>query len=204
MSLCEIPQDVLLEVVKHFDVADLLRFLSVYQSTRELQLQRSLWLHAWFKYETYKGNLSLFQMPSRSIHCLWSNFNTQHTLSTGHTHVSYVQGTNLVVTYTSGAVSCWDIITSRRVAHLEIPNLHVVIDKPCLEITGRALFGACIGTQHLAAICVEYHDPGWIVHQFQIHGRKEGITGAVPLRNSRGPYYIHASSTPHKENRRVA
>ncbi|KAJ7023882.1 hypothetical protein C8F04DRAFT_1132932 [Mycena alexandri] len=43
MSLSEVPQDVLLEVVKHFDVADL-RFLSVCQRTRELQLQRSLWL----------------------------------------------------------------------------------------------------------------------------------------------------------------
>ncbi|KAJ7777038.1 hypothetical protein B0H16DRAFT_1449184 [Mycena metata] len=28
--------------------------------------------------------------------------------------------------------------------------------------------------------------------------RKEGITGAVPLRNSRGPYYIHASNPSYK------
>ncbi|KAJ7723788.1 hypothetical protein B0H16DRAFT_1597936 [Mycena metata] len=179
MSFSEVPQDVLLEVVKHFDVADLLNFLSVCQSTRELQLQKSLWLHALVQIRDVERQplplsnaepldtltLERLQHAARQANRLMKNFKSaspspvrMQTLSTGHTHVSYVQGTNLVVTYTGGAVSCWDIITSRCVAHLEIPNLHVVIDKPCLEITGRALFGACIGTQHLAAICVEYHD----------------------------------------------
>ncbi|KAJ7766043.1 hypothetical protein B0H16DRAFT_1522863 [Mycena metata] len=179
MSLTEIPQDVLLELVKEFDVADLLRFLSVCHSICELQLQRSLWLHALVRIRDLQmqplplsnaeplDTLSLEQLQhaARQANRLMRNFKSDspspvriQTLSTGHTHLSCIQGTHLVVTYSLGTVNCWDIITSHRVAHLEIPDLQIVSDKPCLEIKGRALFGACIGTQHFAAICVEYHD----------------------------------------------
>ncbi|KAJ7160423.1 hypothetical protein C8R46DRAFT_1108034 [Mycena filopes] len=46
MSLAEAPQDVLLEVVKRLDLVDLFNFLSVCRAIRELQWQKSLWLHA--------------------------------------------------------------------------------------------------------------------------------------------------------------
>ncbi|KAJ7022582.1 hypothetical protein C8F04DRAFT_1310705 [Mycena alexandri] len=45
-SFVELPQDVLLELLKHLDVEDLINFLSLCRVIRELQLQKSLWLYA--------------------------------------------------------------------------------------------------------------------------------------------------------------
>lgn len=56
-----------------------------------------------------------------------------------------IPGENLVVTHTTGSVSCWDVLTSHRVGYLEIPDLRVQTLTPCLEINGKALFGAFIG-----------------------------------------------------------
>ncbi|KAJ7022558.1 hypothetical protein C8F04DRAFT_235918 [Mycena alexandri] len=133
MSLAEVPQDVLLELVKQFDVADLLSFLSVCHGIRELQLQKSLWLHALVRIRDVEmhplplpsveplDTLSLEQLQhaARQANRLMKNFKSDspspariHTLSVEHTHLSSIQGTNLIVTYALGAVSCWDIITS--------------------------------------------------------------------------------------------
>ncbi|KAJ7870935.1 hypothetical protein B0H14DRAFT_2725020 [Mycena olivaceomarginata] len=71
-----------------------------------------------------------------------------------------IPGENLVVTHTTGSVSCWDVLTSHRVGYLEIPDLRVQTLTPCLEINGKALFGAFIGrnVMHLAAIWIDFRN----------------------------------------------
>ncbi|KAJ7854827.1 hypothetical protein B0H14DRAFT_2755836 [Mycena olivaceomarginata] len=68
-----------------------------------------------------------------------------------------IPGANLAVSHTCGTVSCWDIITSKRVASLEVPHLRVETGV-CVEIVGKALIGASVGwdIEHLAVITIEY------------------------------------------------
>jgi hypothetical protein len=71
---------------------------------------------------------------------------TIRTLSMGSmTRIFCIPGSNLVVAHTTGWVHCWDILTSRRVASLGIPQLHVRSEAPCMELSGKALIAACIG-----------------------------------------------------------
>ncbi|KAJ7932960.1 hypothetical protein B0H13DRAFT_2262959 [Mycena leptocephala] len=46
LSVTEFPQDILLELAKRLDVADLLSLLSLCRITRELQFERTLWINA--------------------------------------------------------------------------------------------------------------------------------------------------------------
>ncbi|KAJ6573316.1 hypothetical protein B0H10DRAFT_975302 [Mycena sp. CBHHK59/15] len=73
-----------------------------------------------------------------------------------------IPGANLAIFHTSVAgVSCWDVVTSQRVAHLEISNLHIQTNQPCLEIKGKVLIGGFVrveDTGHLVAICIDFCD----------------------------------------------
>jgi hypothetical protein len=57
----------------------------------------------------------------------------------------YLPGTGLAVSHRTGSLSCWNIITSERVALLEISDLRVKTEAPCMNIVGKVLIGACIG-----------------------------------------------------------
>ncbi|KAJ6522288.1 hypothetical protein B0H19DRAFT_1277455 [Mycena capillaripes] len=46
LRITDFPQDILLELARHLDVADLLRFLSICHVIREIQSQKTLWLEA--------------------------------------------------------------------------------------------------------------------------------------------------------------
>jgi hypothetical protein len=68
-----------------------------------------------------------------------------HTLSVEvGSRIFCIPGTNLVVTDSTGSLSCWDILMSQRVAHLEISDLRLQTG-PCMELGEIALFGASIG-----------------------------------------------------------
>jgi hypothetical protein len=55
-----------------------------------------------------------------------------------------IPGTNLAVSHVWGSVNCWDILASKRVAFLELPELRVRTEA-CMEIKGKALIGASLG-----------------------------------------------------------
>jgi hypothetical protein len=58
--------------------------------------------------------------------------------------IMLIPGAHLAVAYASGIISCWDILSSQRVAHLAIPDLEVRAEALCMDINGKALIGACI------------------------------------------------------------
>ncbi|KAJ7816399.1 hypothetical protein B0H13DRAFT_2380422 [Mycena leptocephala] len=70
-----------------------------------------------------------------------------------------IPGANLVVSYIwGGGVSCWDIFTSHRVAHLEIPEV-LIHTEVCVEIMGKALIGTTrMNVKNFGVICIDFHD----------------------------------------------
>jgi hypothetical protein len=61
--------------------------------------------------------------------------------------IFFVPGANLIVVYTKkGSVSCWDAVTSQRVAHLnnEWEWFDIEPSALCTGIKGKALIGAAI------------------------------------------------------------
>ncbi|KAJ7922505.1 hypothetical protein B0H13DRAFT_1865685 [Mycena leptocephala] len=180
-SLADFPQDVFLEIAKQLDVGDLLNFLAICRPVRELRFQRSLWLDALERIRTVEMHstslpnwvpidtvpLQELQDAVRRAGRLLPNFQsstprpvTIRTLSMGSmTRIFCIPGSNLVVAHTTGWVHCWDILTSRRVASLGIPQLHVRSEAPCMELSGKALIAACIGNvDNLVAIRIDCRD----------------------------------------------
>ncbi|KAJ7160378.1 hypothetical protein C8R46DRAFT_1354070 [Mycena filopes] len=209
MSFAEAPQDVLLEVIKQLDVVDLFNLLSVCRTIRELQWQKTLWLDALARIrEVEMHPLPLapaMQLDSMSreelqavahrAHRLTQNLTSDkpvpvktHTLLVPwyfspelHTSCVCLPGSNLLVTYSDGSVSCWDVLTARRVAHLEVVALRI-IDKPRIEQNGKALFGARLHADQLAVVYVDYQDRGQVsishvtsppTNALRWHGRNE-------------------------------
>jgi hypothetical protein len=74
-----------------------------------------------------------------------------------------IPGANLAVSHIWGdGISCWDILTSHRVAHLEIPELHIHTEV-CMEIMGKALIGTTRrNVKNFGVICIDFHDRGHI------------------------------------------
>lgn len=69
-----------------------------------------------------------------------------------------IPGANLVVSYIWGGVSCWDIFTSHRVAHLEIPEVQIRTEV-CVEIMGKALIGTThMNAKNFGVICIDFRD----------------------------------------------
>ncbi|KAJ7215211.1 hypothetical protein B0H12DRAFT_356493 [Mycena haematopus] len=182
LGIADFPQDVLLELVKHLNVSDLISFLSICRAIRELQLERTLWINALTRLKQVEmqsppllsasslDTMSLAQLQNtvQRANQLMNNFKSSqprpariHSVSVHpHSRIICIAGANLVVTHTTGGVSCWDIVTSRRVGYLEIPDLHLQTSVPCLEIKGKALIGASIGgsVRHLVAIWIDFRD----------------------------------------------
>ncbi|KAJ7349802.1 hypothetical protein DFH08DRAFT_1079126 [Mycena albidolilacea] len=71
-----------------------------------------------------------------------------------------IPGAYLAVAYASGFVSCWVILSSHRVAHLEIPGLKVRAKQLCMDVNGKILIGACINRRprNLVVVCIDFRD----------------------------------------------
>ncbi|KAJ6560006.1 hypothetical protein B0H19DRAFT_107796 [Mycena capillaripes] len=154
---------------------------------RELQSQRTIWLDALVRIrEVHNQPLPLSKESLQALNTvsfrqlqdtvlqanrLMNNFKSHRprpvqtrTLCFGPTGLwtSFIciPGTSLVVRHSTGSVSCWDVLTSERVAYLDIPDLRVKTETPCMEIMGKALLGGCIGedVRNLVAITIHYSD----------------------------------------------
>lgn len=66
------------------------------------------------------------------------------TLSLTECAIVCIHGASLIVSYTASDLNCWDILTCRRVAHLEISELYFRTEAS-VDILGKALIGASVG-----------------------------------------------------------
>ncbi|KAJ7738304.1 hypothetical protein B0H16DRAFT_1465756 [Mycena metata] len=182
MSLTEFPQDLLLEVANQLDIGDLVNFLSLCRVIRELQLHRILWLNALARIKTVElqplpvsnlQELSLAQLQrtARQTARLLTNFKSESPRPTHIRSFSIepdqemmcIPGTSLLVTSNIGIVSCWDITTAQRVAHLELADLRLQIKASCVEPEGKVLIPGRIGRsflsmRNLTVVCVDFRD----------------------------------------------
>ncbi|KAJ7855810.1 hypothetical protein B0H13DRAFT_2283588 [Mycena leptocephala] len=163
LSITEFPQDLLLELAKRLDVADLLSFLSLCRISRELQFERTLWLDALIRIRKVEMQ-PLPMSPADSVDTLspteLQNIRQFSVEATG-TIIFFIPGANLIVAYTiKGSVSCWDTLTSQRVAHLN-NELEFFNSALCTTgIKGKALIGVALsgGSLRLAVICIDFRD----------------------------------------------
>ncbi|KAJ7160441.1 hypothetical protein C8R46DRAFT_1286261 [Mycena filopes] len=183
MSLVAVPQDVLLELVEELDLVDLSNFLSVCRATRELQWAKSLWRHALVRMRDVErlplplpnvkqhdsmSRKELQDAAQRAVR-LKKNLNSDKPMPVKIRTLSFdpqwhpiatrvcLPGSDIFVTHHIGFLSCWNIVTLNRVAHLGITGLRVMKD-PKIEQDGRALFGAVIGNDQFAAIYIDYQE----------------------------------------------
>ncbi|KAJ7828308.1 hypothetical protein B0H13DRAFT_1917160 [Mycena leptocephala] len=157
LSIALVPEDILLEFAKQLDVADFLSFLSVCRTIRALRFQRALWLDALIRIrEVQMQPLPL--LTAEALDAL-SLLELQNLVQQAHRLMENLQSANLVVSYIwGGGVSCWDILTSHRVAHLEIPDVQIHTEV-CVEIMGKALIGTTRGNfKNFGVICIDFHD----------------------------------------------
>ncbi|KAJ7837984.1 hypothetical protein B0H14DRAFT_1091399 [Mycena olivaceomarginata] len=183
MKVEELPQDVLLEIAQRLNLRDLLAFLSTCHGIRQLRFQRSLWLGALVRLKeielqplplstaTPLETLSLPELQSiaRRADRLKRNWQSNNSrlvhLSRfsipSQAEIVFVPGAHLAVAYGLHIISCWDILSSQRVAHLEIPGLILLPEALCMDINGKALIGAFIRwfPRNLAVICIDFRDP---------------------------------------------
>ncbi|KAJ7349807.1 hypothetical protein DFH08DRAFT_125102 [Mycena albidolilacea] len=182
MKLEELPQDDLLELAQRLNVRDLLAFLSTCHVIRQLQFQRSLWLGALIRLKeielqplplstaTPLETLSLLELQSvaRRADRLKRNWQSNNPRLVhlrrfslpSRARIVFVPGAHLAVAYNSDIISCWDILSSQRVAHLEIPDLVVRAEALCTDINGKVLIWASIDwlPRNLAVICIDFRD----------------------------------------------
>jgi hypothetical protein len=141
----------------------LILFAQVCRIIRELQLERSLWLDALTRIRDVDNQplplpnpqaldtLSLLELENtvRRVHRLIKNLQSEtprpvrlgtFAVKSG-AKILPIPGANLTAIHPKGSISCWDILTSQRVAHLEIPGFQVETEA-CMEIEGKALFAA--------------------------------------------------------------
>ncbi|KAJ7887694.1 hypothetical protein B0H13DRAFT_1888738 [Mycena leptocephala] len=180
LSIALVPEDILLEFAKQLDIADLLSFLSVCRTIRALRFQRALWLDALIRIREVQMQplplltaealdaLSLLELQNvvQQANRLMENLQSSTPLpirirtfsvDTGPP-ILCIPGANLVVSYIWGGVSCWDIFTSHRVAHLEIPEVQIRTEV-CVEIMGKALIGTThMNVKNFGVICIDFHD----------------------------------------------
>ncbi|KAJ7872432.1 hypothetical protein B0H13DRAFT_1895378 [Mycena leptocephala] len=179
LDIAQVPEDILLEFAKELDVADLLSFLSLYRTIRELRFRRALWLDALIRIREVQMQplplltaealdaLSLLELQNlvQQAHRLMENLQSgtplpvrirTFSVDTGPP-ILCIHGANLVVSYIWGGVS-WDIFTSHRVAHLEIPEVQIRTEV-CVEIMGKALIGTThMNAKNFGVICIDFRD----------------------------------------------
>ncbi|KAJ7837981.1 hypothetical protein B0H14DRAFT_3141240, partial [Mycena olivaceomarginata] len=185
MKVEELPQDVLLELAQRLNVRDLLAFLSTCHVIRQLRFQRSLWLGALIRLKeielqplplstaTPLETLSLLELQSvaRRADRLKRNWQSNNPRLVhlrrfslpSQARIVFVPGAHLAVAYNWDIISCWDILSSQRVAHLEIPGLDRLVVREeafCMDINGKVLIGACVGQRpsNLVVVCIDFRD----------------------------------------------
>jgi hypothetical protein len=149
LGIAGFPPDVLLELAKQLDVADNhgarsaeTDFYQICRVIRELQSEKTLWLDALIRIREVEMNplplptgdaldalsLSELQNVVRRVDRLMKNLKSEKPRPIRiddfsierWTRIFCIPGANLTVAYTKyGNVSCWDTLTSQRVAHLE-------------------------------------------------------------------------------------
>ncbi|KAJ7366091.1 hypothetical protein DFH08DRAFT_833492 [Mycena albidolilacea] len=212
-GLTDLPEDVFFELAKQLDVDDLINLLSSCQVMWRLRSQRIIWVDALVRLREIHNQpvplsnrealniASLRELQDSAGHSnrLMRNLSSDspHPVhrrvllfeSEGQwTSFFYLPGTGLAVSHRAGSLSCWNIITSERVALLEISDLRVKIEAPCMNIVGKALIGACIGedVRNLVAITIDYGDPAHISVSHVI---------SSPMNNTsafRSPFFINS------------
>ncbi|KAJ7607124.1 hypothetical protein DFH06DRAFT_1250299 [Mycena polygramma] len=183
INLSDFPQDVLLELAKELDVADLLNFFSVCRAVREVQTHKTLWLSCLSqigKFERHPppisagkelNTLSLpeLQAAARKANQLIKNFRSENPRPARMRTVVVdvpngilcIPGANLVIVHTGSSLSCWDVVTSQCVAKLEVHGLGMMSQQPCLvDIEGMALFSAVAvhDNAYLVAVNIDFRD----------------------------------------------
>ncbi|KAJ7023586.1 hypothetical protein C8F04DRAFT_1304802 [Mycena alexandri] len=168
-SILEFPEDILLELAKDLDVADLISLLSTCRVIRKTELHKSLWLDALVRIQEVErhphplsntqnlNTFSLQQLQHTAQHANrlmknWSSHNPRPTcilhflVNPKHGFFS-LPGTRFGLThaYTGGSISCWDVYNGECVAHLEIFDLFMRTRTTSMEEEGRALICAAIG-----------------------------------------------------------
>ncbi|KAJ7726131.1 hypothetical protein B0H16DRAFT_1735832 [Mycena metata] len=183
-SIPEFPEDTLLDLTKHLDVADLISLLSTCRAIRKAQLHKTLWIDALIRIRDIErqpyplsnvkdlSTLSLHQLQRAAYQAnqLMKNWRSDNPRPTSIRHFELplepwdqyfcLPGTPFIVTDTEGCMDCWDFRTGERVAHLEIPGLYLGKVRPCMEEEGKALICGSTGYGHkrLVAICIDYRD----------------------------------------------
>jgi hypothetical protein len=141
----------------------LIFFAQACRIIRELHLERSLWLDALTRIRDVDNQplplpnpqtldtLSLLELENAvwRVHRLIKNLQSERprpvrlgtfAVKSG-AKILLIPGANLTVIHPRGGISCWDILTCQRVAHLEMPGFQVETEA-CIEIEGKALFAA--------------------------------------------------------------
>ncbi|KAJ6585749.1 hypothetical protein B0H19DRAFT_427066 [Mycena capillaripes] len=182
--IAELPQDVLLELAKQLNIADLFGLLSLCRVIREVQFERTLWVNALIRLrevemqplplstaETLETlSLQQLQNAAQRANRLMLNFTSDRPrpVRTGTlcppvncwTRIFCIPGANLALVhdYNTGWLECWDVLISRRMAYVELPGLKVR-KIACMDIKGKALFSACIGEiKNLVVISIDFCD----------------------------------------------
>lgn len=111
--------------------------------------------------EINTSSLSELQNKVRRIDRIMKNFRSDtprrvwtRTLSGTGYIIACMPGTNLILSYNGRDLTCWDILTCLRVAHLEVSELNLMTEA-CVEVAGKALFGARIGYVFLTLASME-------------------------------------------------
>jgi hypothetical protein len=146
-------------------------FYQICRVIRELQSEKTLWLNALLHIREVEMNplplstgdaldaLSLPELQNvvRRVDRVMKNLKSDNPRPIRidnfsierWTRIFCIPGANLTVAYTKyGNVSCWDTLTSQRVAHLENQRdsewFYLQPQAVCTEIKGKALIGAWI------------------------------------------------------------
>ncbi|KAJ7113856.1 hypothetical protein C8R44DRAFT_881427 [Mycena epipterygia] len=154
-GITELPQDILLDLSHHLDVGDLMNLLAT------CRVDVFCKLHWQLHKREELGTLSLEHLRNTARRV---NGVLAHVLCALEAYPQNLRPISFVfaVSHTASGVSCWDLITSRRVAYLEIQlkALSVRSRAPCMETKGKALIAATMRNEswgeftNLVAICI--------------------------------------------------
>ncbi|KAJ7784992.1 hypothetical protein DFH07DRAFT_763607 [Mycena maculata] len=160
-GLIELPSDVLLRFGNLLDLKDLLNFLRTCSIVRGIQHEKTLWVDVLSRLRLVEMHppplAAKVDPPAR---CLWLNFETLHY---GLIEIVCIPGTHLVVAYTTGKISYWDILAEICMATLEVPGLNMRSSWPGNEwypLAGSWICGSGDAQLpwNLVAIRVDYSD----------------------------------------------